>query len=275
MTLVNAETGEVATDGDLTAEEAELLLSQTLAAAEMTVAGVTRLYLGRAWIALGFESWDDLCEKRASHLRMMRWPREERQEIVASLRESGLSTRAIAAVTGDSEATVRRDLSGASNDAPAPAPVDAPWTPDIADVPEPEEVAKVTITGTDGKTYDAKKVNKDKTPRPERVQQIEKLAAQGYTSRQIADLIGVGWAHVRNIVNAEGITIAADDVRGRARNVDSNRVVAETVDALDGLVIGLGLVDFADLDPERVEQWASSLRSSLRSINRFTKELTQ
>jgi len=38
----------------------------------------------------------------------LRLPREERSEVVASLRESGLSLRAIAAATGDSEPTVRR-----------------------------------------------------------------------------------------------------------------------------------------------------------------------
>ncbi|OKI14184.1 helix-turn-helix domain-containing protein [Streptomyces sp. CB03911] len=59
----------------------------------------------------------------------LRLPREERQEIVASLRESGLSARAISAATGVSEPTVRRDLAGASNDAP--------------------------VTGRDGKTYAA------------------------------------------------------------------------------------------------------------------------
>lgn len=40
----------------------------------------------------------------------LRLPREERAEVVASLRESGLSIRAIAAATGDSRETIRREL---------------------------------------------------------------------------------------------------------------------------------------------------------------------
>lgn len=41
----------------------------------------------------------------------MRLPREERAEVVASLRESGLSLRAIAAATGLNHQTVSNDLS--------------------------------------------------------------------------------------------------------------------------------------------------------------------
>ncbi|WP_420873537.1 helix-turn-helix domain-containing protein [Mycobacterium riyadhense] len=41
-------------------------------------------------------------------------PREERAEVVASLRESGLSLRAIAAATGDSHMTIQRELAGVS-----------------------------------------------------------------------------------------------------------------------------------------------------------------
>lgn len=40
----------------------------------------------------------------------LRLPREERQEVVASLRENGLSVRAIAAATQTSVGTVASDL---------------------------------------------------------------------------------------------------------------------------------------------------------------------
>jgi hypothetical protein len=42
----------------------------------------------------------------------LRLPREERAEVVASLRESGLSIRAIASAAGISDQTVQRDVSG-------------------------------------------------------------------------------------------------------------------------------------------------------------------
>lgn len=95
---------------------------------------VKQAYTERAWSALGYESWDDYCTREFGTSRL-RLPREERAEVVASLRESGLSIRAIAAATGHGVATVKREL-----DAGVPS-----------GTPEPQ-----SITGTDGKTYTPK-----------------------------------------------------------------------------------------------------------------------
>ncbi|NUS43739.1 MAG: hypothetical protein HOQ24_08650 [Mycobacteriaceae bacterium] len=82
---------------------------------------VEQAYATRVWLALGYTSWDAYCTAEFGACRI-RLPREDRQEVIASLRESGMSTRAIAAATGISQPTVRRDLSGdsgESNDSPA------------------------------------------------------------------------------------------------------------------------------------------------------------
>lgn len=56
----------------------------------------------------------------------VRLPRDERAEIVASLRESGLSIRAISAATGDSIGTVHEAIrSGVQNRTPAKPDEDA------------------------------------------------------------------------------------------------------------------------------------------------------
>ena len=79
----------------------------------------------RDWLALGYESWDAMC---AAEYRLgLVLPRSERSEIVADLRQEGMSTRAIAAAVGVNNATVHRDLSGVANATP--------------------------VVGTDGKTY--------------------------------------------------------------------------------------------------------------------------
>jgi hypothetical protein len=108
--------------------EARQLTDTIKGAVAFTWELITRAYTQRAWDALGYTSWDEYCEKEFGTARL-RLPREERTEMVCSLRESGLSNRAIASATGLSEPTVRRDLAGASNDAPD------------------------GITGLDGKTY--------------------------------------------------------------------------------------------------------------------------
>lgn len=68
--------------------------------------------------ALGYTSWDDYCTREFGTTRL-RLPREERTEVVASLRESGLSLRAIAAATGDHYSTISRELAGVANATPA------------------------------------------------------------------------------------------------------------------------------------------------------------
>lgn len=115
LRTIDVETGEIVEP--LTEDEARALTDRIAHAVETTWELVVDAYQRRAWAALGYESWDAYCSAEFSSLRL-RLPREERAEQVASLRESGLSLRAIAAATGVSEPTVRRDLAGASNDAP-------------------------------------------------------------------------------------------------------------------------------------------------------------
>ncbi len=67
-----------------------------------------------AWPALGYETWDAYCTAEFGTARL-RLPREERQEVVASLRESGLSVRAISSATGIGIGTVHRELATVPN----------------------------------------------------------------------------------------------------------------------------------------------------------------
>lgn len=94
---------------------------------------IARAWVGRAWEALGYDTWDAYCAGEFSEARMVRLGREQRQEIVAELRDAGMSTRAIGQALGVSHTKVQQDLAAGGNNLPPadPAPV----------------------TGTDGKTY--------------------------------------------------------------------------------------------------------------------------
>ncbi|MFF3566865.1 hypothetical protein ACFYXQ_03690 [Nocardia jiangxiensis] len=93
---------------------------------------VKQAYVSRAWLVLGYDSWDDYCTREFGNSRLQ-VPRENRSEVVASMREFGMSTRAIAAVTGMGHGTVVRNLpAGVPNGTPAP------------------------VMGVDGKTYQPK-----------------------------------------------------------------------------------------------------------------------
>lgn len=91
------------------AREARALTDRIKIAVEGTWQLIQEAYLSRAWAALGYASWDEYCTREFGTSRL-RLPREERQEVVASLRDSGLSTRAIAAAAGLARNTVRDDL---------------------------------------------------------------------------------------------------------------------------------------------------------------------
>lgn len=95
-------------------DEARALTDRIKVAVEGTWQMIREAYVSRAWAALGYDTWDAYCAAEFDTSRLA-LPREERREVVASLAESGLSTRAIGAAVGVSEATVRREMSTASS----------------------------------------------------------------------------------------------------------------------------------------------------------------
>ncbi|MEO6082543.1 MAG: helix-turn-helix domain-containing protein [Umezawaea sp.] len=101
----------------------------------------------RDWTALGYDSWETYLDGEFGE-RRLKLSREQRRDIVASLRGDGLSTRAIGAALGVDHTTVHRDLSTVANPTvgevtgldgrtfPTSAPDTAP-APDEPAEPEP------------------------------------------------------------------------------------------------------------------------------------------
>jgi hypothetical protein len=159
---------------DLATTAARELTDKIKVAVEFAWDLVTEAYTTRAWAVLGYGSWDDYCvaEFGGSRLQL---PREERRVISGSLREAGLSIRAIAAATGDGVATVHRDLAGVPNGTPDAEPpksfrisrepgrgIPAPQTPPgRVETTEPEPPK---VTGVDGKSYPAARQPKPAAP---------------------------------------------------------------------------------------------------------------
>lgn len=103
-----------ALDRILDAAQARSLTDRIKIGVEAVWELIIQAYTERAWSALGYQSWDDYCTREFGTARL-RLPREERAEVVASLRESGLSIRAISAATGLGKGTVERELSPVPN----------------------------------------------------------------------------------------------------------------------------------------------------------------
>jgi hypothetical protein len=192
VTLVDATTGEVV--AAMLPDDARTITDQIKVAVEATWQLIAQAYQGRAWAALGYASWDDYCTREFGSARL-RLPREERQEVVASLRDSGLSIRAIAAATGDHYSTVSRDLTaGVANATPAPpeppasgvlggggSPIHRASEPGSFGVEKPVPEPKA-ITGIDGKTYTA-----PATPAPRRSSLADDARAAGWQFRKAVE----------------------------------------------------------------------------------------
>lgn len=112
----------------------------------------------------------------------------------------------------------------------------------------------------------------------ERWAKVRRLASEGYSSRQIAESIGITFDALRAGCRRQDIDVPADKVVGKTRRLDHERIVSETCTSLDGLVMGLGLVDIDALDVGQCADWATSLSSSITALTRFKnqlKEMTQ
>lgn len=103
---------------------------------------IAHAYEIRIWEPLGYDSWDAYLagEFGAAPLRV---PREQRPEIVSSLRQHGLSTRAIAGAMGIDQSTVSRTPTDADASVDPPARVQSldgrsrPATQPLRPRPEP------------------------------------------------------------------------------------------------------------------------------------------
>jgi hypothetical protein len=113
----------------------------------------------------------------------------------------------------------------------------------------------------------------------EKLIKVRELAPTGRTSGQIAKEIGASEDYVRRIAREAGIEITADKALGRSRRVDSNQIVAGTVEAASIPTAALELIDFSDLDRECLGEWISSLSESIKTLralrSRLEKELSQ
>lgn len=113
------------------------------------------------------------------------------------------------------------------------------------------------------------------TPR-ERLAKIRELAPTGHTCEQIAREVGISELQVRARARDAGIEITADKVMKRSHHrIDSNRITEETVNTLEGLLTGVRLVDYGDLDATQAEHWADSLKTSIQALTRFMKKIKE
>lgn len=118
------------TEAEQVTSRIKLLVENVAATTEKIITLIEQAESGKAWQALGYQSWTAYVQSEFAE-SLTRLQRAERIPVVQKLSSTGMSTRAIASVVGAGKSTVDRDLAGVPDGTPAPAPV----------------------TGIDGKTY--------------------------------------------------------------------------------------------------------------------------
>ncbi|GAA3278524.1 hypothetical protein [Nesterenkonia halobia] len=136
-------------DGDLTAQEARQLTDQIKTGLAVVWEHIIRAYQGRAWLALGHQTWDQFIQREFGSMNLQP-PREEREQTISSLRDAGMSVRAIAAATQLGRGTVGRAISSSHAGVPT-------GTPDgeSSEQMMPTDPTPAPIQGIDGKQYAA------------------------------------------------------------------------------------------------------------------------
>lgn len=89
-------------------DEARAWLTWAHQAQDELVQRVYEAYNRQAHLALGYDSWAEMCEGEG--LGFYRLPRDKRAPTVVQLKSHGMSNRAIASAVGVDERTVRNDI---------------------------------------------------------------------------------------------------------------------------------------------------------------------
>ena len=100
-------------DTGLNSVEARRITDQIRIGLEGSWQLIVEAFLGRAWLALGYSNWDDYVRREFGNL-VLAVPREGRDEIIVSMREAGMSLRAIAPAVGVSKTTAQRVIANAT-----------------------------------------------------------------------------------------------------------------------------------------------------------------
>lgn len=106
-----------------------------------------------------------------------------------------------------------------------------------------------------------------------RRERMREMAANGYTSLQIAADVGLAVASCRSALKYAGIDVPADRVTGGLRQHDSTRIVEHMVMDAENLTADVGLIDFGDIDPQRIPGWLASLQASRDKLSGFIRRL--
>lgn len=215
------------------ANEARERLARVRAHVEQAGTDLTALYQGRAWLALGHDSWESLCDAELGGVRIA-LPRAERRDAHLDMKAAGMSVRAIAAVTGVDPATVHRDTAGVADATP--------------------------VLGRDGKTYPAKVTTTEKVERHIDLDTGEIV--------DIAERAGRAAADAADLPREPTMADAIREAKARPsvaayKVVERWRLAALSANGIGGIDAVLADIDAGDLPAPDLAIWLRFIEESI------------
>jgi hypothetical protein len=104
---------------------------------------------------------------------------------------------------------------------------------------------------------------------------MRQMAGEGYTSQQIAAVVGVGEGVVRKHLHAMNVLVPGDRVMGGTRRQNSNRIMDHIATDLEHLTTDLNLVDVRELDRDRLVAWTVVMKASVSLLTEFIRQLSK
>lgn len=102
---------------------------------------------------------------------------------------------------------------------------------------------------------------------------LDSLAAEGHTSRQIAEKLGVHVETVAKRAKERGVTIQADKVVRGSRRIDPNRVLGEFVATLESLAPSCELIEPSKVDRKVLKESIRGMNEAMKAFNSLRRLL--
>lgn len=154
-------------------------------------------------------------------------------------------------------------------------------TDDVTDEQFDEAIEEAKAEGNLSRANVVRKVKgqASKIPAAQQIDRIQELADRGYHSTQIAKELGVTPEHIKSLAKKAGIRLSADQLVGRTRRIDAEKIASQTVIDLAAIAGSLsildGHLDGLNVTSEQAQEWADSLSESMRALNRFVRMIKE
>ena len=118
-----------------------------------------------------------------------------------------------------------------------------------------------------------KEINVKSTRGPSRWEPLERLAAEGNTSGQIAKILGFHRETVVNKARERNIKIPADRIVRGQRDADPDRVLREFVSTLESLMPSCDMIEPEKVDAVVLAECISVMDEAIRALSKLRKRL--